>query len=62
MKRGRQLKIQYVTKVKTNPTVFKFFMNSPHDLPPNYRRFIENKIREKFSFEGVPITMVFRQK
>ncbi len=62
MKRGRQLKIQYVTQVKSNPPVFKFFMNSPHDLPPNYRRFIENKIREKFVFEGVPITMVFRQK
>lgn len=62
MKRGRQLKITYATQVKNNPPVFKFFMNSPHDLPPNYRKFIENKIRERFGFTGVPITMVFRQK
>ena len=62
MKRGRQLKITYATQVKSNPPVFKFFMNSPHDLPPNYRKFIENKIRERFGFLGVPITMVFRQK
>ncbi|WP_020402934.1 ribosome biogenesis GTPase Der [Gracilimonas tropica] len=62
MKRGRQLKITYATQVKSNPPVFKFFMNSPHDLPSNYRRFIENKIRERFGFIGVPITMIFRQK
>ncbi len=62
MKRGRQLKIQYMTQVKSDPPVFKFFMNNPQDMPPNYRRYIENKIREKYSFTGVPITMVFRQK
>ncbi len=62
MKRGRQLRIQYVTQVKSNPPVFKFFMNSPHDLPVNYRRFIENRVRKHFSFKGVPITMIFRQK
>ncbi len=62
MKRGRHLKIQYATQVKSNPPVFKFFMNSPEDLPANYRRYIENKIREHYGFVGVPITMVFRQK
>lgn len=62
MKRGQQLKITYGTQVKSNPPVFKFFMNSPHELPPNYRKFIENMIRQKFGFIGVPITMVFRQK
>lgn len=62
MKRGHQLKIQYGTQVKSNPPVFKFFMNNPEDLPPNYRRFIENKLRERYGFKGVPVTMVFRQK
>lgn len=62
VKRGRQLKIQYAVQVKSNPPVFKFFMNNPQELPPNYRRFLENKIREYYSFKGVPITMVFRQK
>lgn len=62
VKRGKKLKIQYAVQVKSNPPVFKFFMNNPQELPPNYRRFIENKLREEFGFEGVPITMVFRQK
>lgn len=62
MKRGKKLKIQYATQVKNNPPVFKFFMNNPEDLPPNYRRFIEKKLREEYKFTGVPITMVFRQK
>ena len=62
VKRGRKLKIQYAVQVKSNPPVFKFFMNNPEELPPNYRRFLENRIREHFGFNGVPITMVFRQK
>jgi GTP-binding protein len=62
MKRGRALKIKYATQVKANPPVFKFFMNTPSELPPNYRRFLEKKIREEYEFKGVPITMVFRQK
>lgn len=62
MKRGKQLTIHYGTQVKSNPPVFKFFMNSPHELPPNYRRYIEKRIRERYGFEGVPLTLVFRQK
>lgn len=62
MKRGRALKIKYGLQVKSNPPVFKFFMNMPSELPPNYRRFLGRKIREKFKFKGVPITMTFRQK
>ena len=62
MKRGKTLKIHYITQVKSNPPVFKFFMNQPADLPANYRRFLENKIREEFGFQGVPITMRFQQK
>lgn len=62
MKRGKQLKINYITQVKNDPPVFKFFMNNPQDLPPNYRRYIENQLRDTYSFTGVPITMVFRQK
>lgn len=62
IKRGHALKIKYATQVKSAPPVFKFFMNTPSELPANYRRFIEKKIREEFGFEGVPITMTFKQK
>lgn len=62
IKRGQRLKIKYGTQVKSKPPVFKFFMNLPQELPANYRRFIENKIREEYGFEGVPITLTFKQK
>jgi len=62
MKKGRALKIKYALQVKSAPPVFKFFMNMPSELPPNYRRFLEKNIRRHFGFEGVPITMTFRQK
>ncbi|MCH8567732.1 MAG: ribosome biogenesis GTPase Der [Balneolales bacterium] len=60
--RGQQLKMNYATQVKANPPVFAFFMNKPQELPVNYRRYIENKIRDTYDFEGVPITMVFKEK
>lgn len=60
--RGVSLKIKYATQVKANPPVFAFFMNKPQEMPANYRRYIENKLRDTFSFRGVPITMVFKEK
>lgn len=60
--RGRQLTVKYMTQVKHKPPVFSFFMNMPRELPANYRRYIENKIREQFGFKGVPVTMVFKEK
>ncbi len=62
VRRGVPLKIKYGTQVKSNPPVFKFFMNKPEELPANYRRFIENRIRDEYGFKGVPITMRFVQK
>lgn len=62
VRKGVKLKIKYGTQVKSNPPVFKFFMNKPEELPASYRRYIENKIREEFKFTGVPITMRFVQK
>lgn len=59
---GREIKIKYVTQVKTAPPVFAFFANFPDDIPEHYRRFLENKIREHFGFVGVPLTIVFKKK
>lgn len=62
IRRGVALKIKYATQVKANPPVFKFFMNIPEELPANYRRYIEKRIRQEYGFKGVPITMTFKQK
>lgn len=57
----RQLNIKYGTQAKNNPPVFIFFMNKPHELPANYRRYIHNKMRQAFGFKGVPLTLTFRE-
>lgn len=62
IRRGVPLKIKYATQVKSAPPVFKFFMNIPEELPANYRRYIENRIRQEYGFKGVPITMTFKEK
>ncbi len=60
--KGKYLKIKYITQVKSAPPVFAFFMNNPKLVPENYRRFLERKIREKWGFFGVPLTLSFREK
>jgi GTPase len=60
--RGKELKINYITQVKTAPPVFAFFCNEPKMVKESYKRFLEKRLREKFGFEGVPIGMVFKKK
>ncbi len=59
---GKEIKIKYITQVKTAPPVLAFFTNEPKLIPENYRRFLENTIRQHFGFSGVPLTLVFKQK
>ena len=59
---GKYIKIKYCSQVKTSPPVFAFFCNFPHLIKPNYKQFLENKLREHFGFFGVPLTMTFRRK
>ncbi len=59
---GREIKINYVTQVKTGPPVFAFFTNEPTKIKTAYRRYLENRIRAHFGFEGVPLTLSFRKK
>jgi GTP-binding protein len=60
--KGKEIKINYVNQVKTEPPLFIFFSNFPELIAEHYKRFIENKIREKYGFEGVPISFKFRKK
>lgn len=60
--RGRYIKIKYIMQLKTATPQFVFFCNLPEDVKENYRRFLENKIREKFDFTGVPMQLFFRKK
>ncbi len=59
---GKEVKIKYITQVGDNYPVFLFFSNYPKEIPDNYKRFLENKIREHFGFNGVPFTLSFKNK
>ena len=56
------VKIKYVTQLPTPTPVFAFFVNHPQYVKESYKRFLENQIREKFNFTGVPFAIVFRKK
>jgi len=60
--RGHDLRINYITQVKTEPPVFAFFSNFPDLIPDSYKRFLEHQLRDHFGFEGVPVSFIFRRK
>lgn len=60
--RGRKLKIGYVTQIEIKPPTFVFFVNEPELMHFSYQRFLENRIRAVYTFEGTPVRMVTRKK
>ncbi|MEP0367142.1 MAG: ribosome biogenesis GTPase Der [Cyclobacteriaceae bacterium] len=60
--RGKYIKIKYITQLPTPSPTFAFFCNYPKDIRESYERFLTNKIREHFGFEGVNVKVVFRKK
>jgi GTP-binding protein len=59
---GVHLKIKYGTQTRTKPPGFTFFANHPKLVDENYKRYLENRMREAFDFTGTPIILKFRQK
>ncbi|MCQ2373180.1 MAG: ribosome biogenesis GTPase Der [Phascolarctobacterium sp.] len=59
---GTRLKILYATQVKIKPPTFVVFVNDPEIMHFSYQRYLENKFREAFGFEGTPIEMIIRGK
>lgn len=60
--KGKRLKIYYMTQSGVQPPTFVIFVNSAELFHFSYQRYIENKIREAFGFNGTPIRFVVRQK
>lgn len=60
--KGKRLKIYYVTQVSVNPPLFSFKVNNRDLVHFSYSRYLENKIRDAFGFEGTSIKFVFREK
>jgi GTP-binding protein len=57
-----QVNVKYVTQTGINPPEFTFFANYPEKVHFSYRRFLENRIREKWNFTGTPIKIIFKAK
>jgi GTP-binding protein len=60
--KGKYIKIKYVTQLPTKSPSFAFFCNLPQYVREPYKRFLENRLREKFDFEGCPVQVFIRQK
>jgi GTP-binding protein len=60
--KGKLIKIKFVTQLPTQTPSFAFFANLPQYVKDPYKRFLENKLREKYDFTGVPIQIYLREK
>ncbi|MCC7302300.1 MAG: ribosome biogenesis GTPase Der [Bacteroidia bacterium] len=60
--KGKEIRIKFVTQLPGKNPNFAFYANLPQYVPESYRRFLENQLREKFDYCGVPIEVVMKKK
>ncbi|MCE5345460.1 MAG: ribosome biogenesis GTPase Der [Bacteroidales bacterium] len=60
--KGKYVKIKYVTQLPIYTPAFAFFCNLPQYVKDPYKRYLENRLREKYDFTGVPVRIFFRKK
>lgn len=60
--KGKRLRINYATQVSVKPPTIVFFVNEPELMHFSYERYLENKVRAAFNFDGTPIRMFTRRK
>jgi GTP-binding protein len=61
MTRGHIIRIKYITQLPTRVPSFAFFSNHPDEIKTPYKNYLENNLRKKFNFSGVPIRIFFRK-
>ncbi|MEE8276926.1 MAG: ribosome biogenesis GTPase Der [Alphaproteobacteria bacterium] len=60
-RRGRRIKLRYITQAKTRPPTFALFCSMPSQLPAAYLRYLENHLRDDFGLTGTPIRLQARK-
>ena len=60
--KGRRLRLYYATQVAIQPPTFVVFVNEPELMHFSYERFLQNRIRESFDFEGTPLRLITRAR
>ena len=61
-KRGKRLKIYFVSQPEVAPPTFVFHVNDPDLVHFSYERYLENRIREHYPFVGTPLRLIFRER
>jgi GTP-binding protein len=59
---GRAVRIHYLTQATTRPPTFVLWANTPDGLAPSYKRFLANRLRERYGFRGTPIRIAIKAK
>ncbi|NUQ01732.1 MAG: ribosome biogenesis GTPase Der, partial [Armatimonadetes bacterium] len=59
---GKKLKLLYATQVRVRPPTFVFFVNDPELVHFSFERYLENRLRETYNFEGTPLRLVWRAR
>ncbi|MBF0189527.1 MAG: ribosome biogenesis GTPase Der [Magnetococcales bacterium] len=57
---GRPVRFRFASQVRVAPPLVVFFVSRPEEVEESYRRYLENQLREKFGFQGVPLRIDFR--
>lgn len=60
--KGKYIRIKYVQQLPTHSPAFAFFCNLPQYVGDSYKRFLENRLRERYNFTGIPLKIFFRKK
>lgn len=60
--KNKIVKMYYITQAEVSPPLFVIFVNDPEGIRETYKRFIVNKLRESFGFDGTPIRLIFKGK
>lgn len=60
--KGKYVKVKFITQLPTHAPTFAFYCNLPQYVTESYMRFLENRMRENFDFNGVPILLFMRKK
>ena len=60
-RRGQEIKIKYITQLRTAGVTIAFFCNYPKEIKENYKSFLENQLRQSFHLDGVPVKLIFKE-
>ncbi|HPH67993.1 MAG TPA: ribosome biogenesis GTPase Der [Kofleriaceae bacterium] len=60
--RGRNVRVYYMTQATARPPTFLMWANNPQGISPSYRRFVVNRLRERYGFRGTPLRLLLRAK